>query len=117
MLSTTEKHTPDGSGKIIVRFQALRQQVIHALSSAPPPGPATYVVSCLNALLLLDADNNETLSHLLTLALSSLDKVNISIADSTEAQILASKLFHNVIKGLVTLSVHVLVKIAIVFGI
>lgn len=105
------------SGKTIVKFQALRQQVIHALSSAPPPGPATYVVSCLNALLLLDADSNETLSHLLTSALSSLDKVNMSIADSTEARILASKLFHNVIKGSVTLSVRVLVKIATVFGI
>ncbi|XP_057848871.1 uncharacterized protein LOC131059841 isoform X2 [Cryptomeria japonica] len=105
------------NGKAIVKFQALRQQVIHALPSAPPPGPATYVVSCLNALLVLDADSNEALSHLLTSALSSLDKVNMSIADSAEARILASKLFQNVITGSVTLRVRVLVKLATVFGI
>ncbi|KAH9320808.1 hypothetical protein KI387_015447, partial [Taxus chinensis] len=106
-----------GNGKAIIKFQALRQQVIHALSSAPPPGPATYVVYCLNTLLLLDTNDNEALSHLLTSALTSLDKVNKSLADAAEARILASKLFQNVITGSVILGVRILVKVATVFEI
>ena len=35
-------------------------------TSAPPPGPASYIVYSLSILNLIDNHNNEALSHLLT---------------------------------------------------
>lgn len=106
-----------GNGKAIVKFQVLRQQVIIALASAPPPGPATYVVYCLSILNLIDTHNNEALIHLLTSALTCLDKNNKSFSDAAEARMLASRVFLNVIIGTVTVGERILVKLATVFGI
>lgn len=106
-----------GNGKAIIKFQVLRQQVIIALVSAPPPGPATYVVYCLSILNLIDTHNNEALSHLLTSALTCLDKNNVSFADAAEARMLASRIFLNVIMGIVSVGERILVKLATVFGI
>lgn len=52
-----------GKGKAVVKFKALRHQVIEALPTAPPPGPATYIMHCLNVLRLVDAPYDEGLSH------------------------------------------------------
>lgn len=106
-----------GNGKAIVKFQVLRRQVIIALASAPPPGPATYVVYCLSILNLIDTHSNEALSHLLTSALTCLDKNTKSLADAAEARMLASKVFLNVITGTVTVGERILVKWATVFGV
>lgn len=106
-----------GKGKAVVKFKALRHQVIEALPSAPPPGPATYIIHCLNVLLLVDAPYDEGLSHLLTSALSCLDKLNRTLDDDSEARKLAAQLFNSVIVGSVALNERILVKLATVFKI
>eukprot|EP01018_Ginkgo_biloba_P028299 Gb_05735 [translate_table: standard] len=102
-------------GKAVVKFQALRQQVIGALPSAPPPGPATYVIHCLNVLLLIEPPYSEGLSHLLTSALSHVD--NRPFDDAIQARKLAAQLFASVIAGSVTLEERILIKMATVFDI
>jgi len=106
-----------GKGKAVVKFKALRHQVIEALPSAPPPGPATYIIHCLNVLLLVDAPYDEGLSHLLTSALSCLDKLNRTVNDDSESRKLAAQLFNSVILGSVALNERILVKLATVFKI
>lgn len=106
-----------GKGKAVVKFKALRHQVIEALPTAPPPGPATYIMHCLNVLRLVDAPYDEGLSHLLTSALSCLDKLKRTLNDDSEARKLAAELFNSVILGSVVLNERILVKLATVFKI
>ncbi|XP_057856610.2 uncharacterized protein LOC131065979 isoform X1 [Cryptomeria japonica] len=106
-----------GKGKAVMKFQTLRRQVMEALPSAPSPGPSTYVMHCLNVLLLVDAPYGEGLSHLLTSALSSLDKLNRPLADAAEARKLAAQLFNRVVVGSVNLEERILIKVATVFDV
>ena len=80
----------------------------------PPPGPATYIMHCLNVLLLVDAPYDEGLSHLLTSTLSCLDKLNRTLDEDSESRKLAAQLFNSVIVGPVALNERILVKLATV---
>ncbi|KAH7446195.1 hypothetical protein KP509_01G044300 [Ceratopteris richardii] len=105
-----------GNGKSSSKFQALRSQVIKALPSAPPPGPATFVVNCLEALVCVGPPHDESLSHMLLSALCQLDKSKWADEDRYTACRLAGSFFFNVLVGKLKVESRVAVKIPETFG-
>ena len=104
-------------GKSGSKFVTLRHQLVQSLPSAPPPGPATFVVKCLRALLYVRSPHDEGLSHLLISALSKSDRSKWSIGDASVARTLAASLFSDAITGEVQMESRIVVKLPALFGI
>lgn len=99
-------------------FEALRQLIIEALSSAPPPGQFTYVMRCLTVVFFVYESRWGFLCHLFTSVLSRLDKLSTTFAhDSDQAKKLAAKLISIVILGTVSANEAILVKLTTVLKI
>lgn len=104
-----------GKGKSGSKFQAIRKQIMVALPTAPPPGPSTFVVNCLQALLLVEPPFDEGLSHLLISALGQLDPSKRPAYDAVVARGLAASLFYKAVARNVHLEPRIMVKLPVVF--
>lgn len=104
-----------GKGKAGVKFQVLRQHVTACLPTAPPPGPATFVIQCVEVLLVMDPPHNEGLTHLLTSAYKDLTAKAKSQADTMFARGLAANLVTNTVMSNSIFDSRVLVRIIVVF--
>eukprot|EP00250_Pteridium_aquilinum_P002825 c13048_g2_i1 orf=249-824(+) len=106
-----------GRGKSTAKFHAIRKQIIQSLPSAPAPGPATFVIRCLEALILIEAPYSEGLAHLLTSALNRVSRESRSPQDSALAKRLAASLVCTSLKGKGNLDDRIVVKIVEVFDV
>lgn len=91
--------------------------VTSSLPSAPPPGPATFTVKCLETLLTMEPPFNEGLSHLLTSAINHLDACHKTAEDVNYSRRLAAFMFKNAVTGVILLDARILVRLVVVFGI
>ncbi|KAL3688911.1 hypothetical protein R1sor_015220 [Riccia sorocarpa] len=107
----------DGKERAAKKFQSLRIRVTLSLPTAPPPGPSTFAVKCLEALLSLDPPFNEGLSHLLTSAINHLDSRFKTDEDVKYSRRLAAFMFKNAVTGVIFLDARILVRLVVVFGI
>ncbi|OAE19256.1 hypothetical protein AXG93_3507s1280 [Marchantia polymorpha subsp. ruderalis] len=107
----------DGKERAAKKFQALRMLVTSSLPSAPPPGPATFTVKCLETLLTMEPPFNEGLSHLLTSAINHLDACHKTAEDVNYSRRLAAFMFKNAVTGVILLDARILVRLVVVFGI
>ncbi|KAI5077304.1 hypothetical protein GOP47_0007128 [Adiantum capillus-veneris] len=104
-----------GKGKPGLKFQALRNQVVKALPSAPPPGPATFIVKCLEVLHHVGPPHDEGLSHLLISALCQSDQLNWPDKDASVARRLAASLFCKALVGKLRMESRIVVKLPVAF--
>ncbi|KAL2631028.1 hypothetical protein R1flu_015714 [Riccia fluitans] len=107
----------DGKESASKKFQALRTLVTLSLPTAPPPGPSTFTVKCLEALVAMDPPFNEGLSHLLTSAINHLDSRFKTEEDVKCSRRLAAFMLRNAVTGVIVLNARILVKLVVVFGI
>lgn len=106
-----------GKGKSTAKFHAIRKQIIQSLPSSPAPGPATFVIRCLEALTLIEAPYSEGLAHLLTSALNRVSVESRSCQDAALARKLAASLICSALKGGKYLDDRIIVKIIEVFDV
>lgn len=105
-----------GSGKSGSNYQALRNQMVKSLPTAPPPGPATFIAKCLEALVHVGQPVGEGLSHLLISALGVSDRSNWPSEDASTARGLGGSLFCDALRGKIQLEPRIVVKLPGAFG-
>ncbi|KAK9219247.1 hypothetical protein WN943_007888 [Citrus x changshan-huyou] len=105
-----------GTCKATRKFRALQQQVSQALCNSPEPGPATFIVRCLNVLPIFGV-YSEGFSHLIISALRRHQKTTVNSADSTQAKEIAAYLFLDITGGFVDHDEKLMVKILEAFDV
>ncbi|VVB00487.1 unnamed protein product [Arabis nemorensis] len=108
-----------GSLKATKKFQALQHRVHQALANKPQPGPATFIVQCLNVLLVFGI-YGEGFSHLVISALRRYFKsasAPASQEDMSSARRLAARLFLATVGGSVAYDEKVMVNTLKVFDV
>ncbi|KAI5061358.1 hypothetical protein GOP47_0023863 [Adiantum capillus-veneris] len=106
-----------GKGKSTAKFHAIRKQIIQSLPSSPAPGPATFVIHCLEALALIEVPYSEGLGHLLTSALNRVGMESRSPQDFHLAKKHAASLVCKALKGERILDPRIIVKTIEVFDV
>ncbi|CAA7041960.1 unnamed protein product [Microthlaspi erraticum] len=101
-----------GSNKATKKFQALQYQVHQVLANKPQPGPASFIVQCLNVLPVFGT-YGEGFSHLLISSLRRYFKTSTSETSQEDmclARRLAATLFLAIVGGIVAYDEKVMVN-------
>lgn len=109
-----------GSNKATKKFQALQYQVHQVLANKPQPGPATFIVQCLDVLPVFGTTYGEGFSHLLISSLRRYFKTassQTSQEDMCSARRLAATLFLAIVGGFVAYDEKVMVNTLKVFDV
>lgn len=90
--------------------------MVKSLPGAPPPGPATFIVKCLEALVHVGPPHGEGLSHLLISALCQSDRSKWPGEDASIARRLGGSLFCDALVGKIQMESRIVVKLPGAFG-